>query len=70
MVLFNSLYYKKNYLSKKRAIIILGIMKVPENKDFLKQPTEEALKVVKILDKLIEPKEDPIKIKKEISKPI
>ena len=116
MVLFNSLYYKENYLPKRQAAIILGIIKVPEsfktfklfkNKDFPKQLTEEALKVVKTLNKLIksskpsryqklsrtyyvqrlkirqkkiinkisnnnpvEPEEDPIEIKKEMSKPI
>ena len=54
----------KNYLSKGRATIILGIIKVPEsfetfklfkNKDFLKQPIKEALKVIKTLNKLIKP---------------
>ena len=53
-----------------------GIVEMPElferfkNRDFLKQPIEEVLEVVKILDKLIEPKEDPIKTKEEINKPI
>ena len=61
MVLFNNLYYKKNYLFKGRAAIILGIIEVPElfklfkNRDLLKQPIEEALKIINILDKLIEP---------------
>ena len=56
-------------------MIMPGIMEVPElfeifeNRDFPKQPIEEALEVVKILDKLMEPKEDPIEIKEEISKP-
>ena len=44
--------------------------KIFENKDFPKQPMEEALEVIKILDKLMEPKEDPIEIKEKISKPI
>ena len=30
IVLFNNLYYKKNYLFKGRAAIILGTIEVPE----------------------------------------
>ena len=76
MVLFNSLYYKKNYLSGGQAIIMPGIVEVSklfkifENKDFPKQPIKEALKVIKILNKLMEPGGGPIKIKQEINKPI
>ena len=42
-------------------MIIPGIVEVPksfelfENRDLPKQPTEEALEIIKILDKLIEP---------------
>ena len=77
MVLFNNPYYKKNYLSERQAAIMLGIVEVPksfkifksfENRDFPKQPIEEALEVVKTLNELIEPEEDPIGIKEEISK--
>ena len=55
---------------------MLSIVEVPEsfktfeNRDFPKQPTEEALEVIKTLDKLIEPEEDPVEIKEETNKPI
>ena len=74
MVLFNNLYYKKNYLSRGRAAIILDLVDVPEsfeifeNRDFPKQPTEKVSEVVKTLNKLMEPKEDPIEIKEDINK--
>ena len=59
MVLFNSPYCKKNYLPKRQAAIMPGIVEIPklfelfENRDLPKQPIEEALEVIKILDKLI-----------------
>ena len=60
----------KSFKLFKNKELIPELFKTFENKDFPKQPIKEVLEVVKMLNKLIEPKEDPIEIKKEISKPI
>ena len=60
MAIFNSPYYKKNYLPEDRTAIILGMVDVPNLFDNYKaKPVETIMEIIKELDKLMKPLKSP-----------